>query len=226
MVATAAISYDLEKLASGSRRQVNNDGALNSRTTLQAELDHAQVYSEEEVEGVGAALPGVGRTATGSIRSWTPAWRSTGSELDEDGQVEFKGGAKAFARTYAFLSSVLPYTNAEWAKRSIFLRLLILKLPFGLLSERDRLLRNPLGGGAGEGTRGISLEPLVPRYPHLRVSSGRSPNAGGEASAYNGRGPWWNAGESHMNAALPKRYFAEHGLVSLLLQHRRWQVAS
>ena len=51
------------------------------------------------------------------------------SELDEDGQVAFKGGAKAFVRTYAFLSSVLPYTNAEWEKRSIFLNFLIPKLP-------------------------------------------------------------------------------------------------
>ena len=46
------------------------------------------------------------------------------------------------------------------------------------------------------------------------------------ASAYNGRGPWWNAGASHMNAALPTRYFDRHGLVSLLSRHRRWQVAS
>ena len=44
-------------------------------------------------------------------------------------------------------------------------------------------------------------------------------------SAYNGHGPWWNAGESHMNTALPKRYFAAHGLVSLLSRHRRWQAA-
>ena len=27
------------------------------------------------------------------------------------------------------------------------------------------------------------------------------------ASAGNGRGPWWNAGASHMNAAFPKAYF-------------------
>ena len=45
-------------------------------------------------------------------------------------------------------------------------------------------------------------------------------------SAYNGRGPWWNAGASHMNAALPTRYFETHGLVRLLSRHRRWQVAS
>ena len=35
-------------------------------------------------------------------------------------------------------------------------------------------------------------------------------------SAYNGRGPWWNSGASHMNAAFPKRYFDSCGLVSLL----------
>jgi RNA-directed DNA polymerase len=35
-------------------------------------------------------------------------------------------------------------------------------------------------------------------------------------SAFNGRGPWWNAGASHMNAALPTSYFRKLGLLSLL----------
>lgn len=35
-------------------------------------------------------------------------------------------------------------------------------------------------------------------------------------SAYNGRGPWWNSGASHMNQAFPKQYFDEHGLISFL----------
>ena len=35
-------------------------------------------------------------------------------------------------------------------------------------------------------------------------------------SATNGRGPWWNAGASHMNEAFPKRFFDDLGLVSLL----------
>ena len=34
-------------------------------------------------------------------------------------------------------------------------------------------------------------------------------------SATNGRGPWWNAGASHMNAAFPSGYFARCGLLSL-----------
>ena len=42
-------------------------------------------------------------------------------------------------------------------------------------------------------------------------------------SATNGRGPWWNAGASHMNQALPKKCFDNHGLVSLLDQLHKLQ---
>ncbi len=42
-------------------------------------------------------------------------------------------------------------------------------------------------------------------------------------SATNGRGPWWNAGASHMNAAFPKKFFDSLGLVSLLNQLHRLQ---
>ncbi len=45
-------------------------------------------------------------------------------------------------------------------------------------------------------------------------------------SATNGRGPWWNAGASHMNQAFPKSFFDSFGLVSLLNQHRRFQSAT
>lgn len=38
-------------------------------------------------------------------------------------------------------------------------------------------------------------------------------------SATNGRGPWWNAGASHMNLAFPKSFFDQQGLVSLLDRH-------
>lgn len=42
-------------------------------------------------------------------------------------------------------------------------------------------------------------------------------------SASNGRGPWWNAGASHMNVAYPKRFFDVLGLVSLLDTQQRFQ---
>ena len=95
---------------------------------LQADLDRAQVYSEEQIEELARRyLGGEDRDRLDPILDACVAvYRS---DLDEDGQVAFKGGAKAFVRTYAFLSSVLPYTNAEWEKRSIFLNFLIPKLP-------------------------------------------------------------------------------------------------
>jgi RNA-directed DNA polymerase len=37
-------------------------------------------------------------------------------------------------------------------------------------------------------------------------------------SAFNGRGPWWNSGASHMNEVFPKLYFDKCGLISLLDQ--------
>ncbi|MGK7295549.1 MAG: group II intron reverse transcriptase/maturase [Candidatus Wenzhouxiangella sp. M2_3B_020] len=45
-------------------------------------------------------------------------------------------------------------------------------------------------------------------------------------SSVNGRGPWWNAGASHMNQAIPTRYLRSLGLVSLVEEHRRLQCAS
>ena len=45
-------------------------------------------------------------------------------------------------------------------------------------------------------------------------------------SAYNGRGPWWNSGASHMNAAHPKTYFDRLGLVSVLDTVRKLQYLS
>ena len=95
---------------------------------LQADLDLAQVYSDEQVEElVRRYLGGAERDRLDPILDRCVAVYLR--ELDEDGQVEFKGNAKAFIRTYGFLSAVLPYSNPGWEKRSIFLNLLVPKLP-------------------------------------------------------------------------------------------------
>ena len=95
---------------------------------LQADLDGAQVYSSEQLdEFFERYLGGAERDRLDPILDACVAvYRS---DLDEDGQVDFKGKAKGFVRTYGFLSSVLPYVNAGWEKRSIFLNFLIPKLP-------------------------------------------------------------------------------------------------
>ena len=42
-------------------------------------------------------------------------------------------------------------------------------------------------------------------------------------SALNGRGPWWNAGASHMNQAFPTSYFNQLGLVSIHDRLNYWK---
>ena len=95
---------------------------------LKAALDAAQVYSPEQVQQfVGLFLGGADRDKLDPILDACVAVYV--DKLDEVSQVEFKGKAKVFCRTYSFLSSVIPYTNAEWEKVSILLNLLIPKLP-------------------------------------------------------------------------------------------------
>ena len=95
---------------------------------LQADLDGAQVYTPEQIDDfVQRYLGGAEREQLDPILDTCVAIYLR--DLDEDGQVDFKGKAKGFVRTYAFLSCVLPYTNAAWEIRSIFLNFLIAKLP-------------------------------------------------------------------------------------------------
>ncbi len=95
---------------------------------LQAALDGYQVYSPAQVEQLAKLFFGdAERDALDPILDACVAvYRA---DLDEDAQVDFKGKAKAFLRTYAFLASVLPYNHAGWEKRSVFLHLLVPKLP-------------------------------------------------------------------------------------------------
>jgi type I restriction enzyme, R subunit len=95
---------------------------------LKAALDAAQVYSPEQVQQVVQLfLSGADRDQLDPILDTCVAVYV--ERLDEDAQVEFKGKAKVFSRTYSFLSSVIPYSNAEWEKLSILLNLLLPKLP-------------------------------------------------------------------------------------------------
>ena len=95
---------------------------------LKDDLDRYQVYAAAMVdELVERYLGGADRDKLDPILdACVAAYRE---QLDEDGQVDFKGKAKAFTRTYAFLGCILPYTVAEWEKLSIFLNFLVPKLP-------------------------------------------------------------------------------------------------
>ena len=95
---------------------------------LKNDLDARQVYSWQQVEDLVALY------MTGADRDkLDPILDSCVAEyienLDEDGQVEFKGNAKAFVRSYGFLAAILTYGHPAWEKLSIFLNFLIPKLP-------------------------------------------------------------------------------------------------
>ena len=96
---------------------------------LKADLDGHQVYSADQLDDFAERFlsEDAGREALDPILDGCVAEYLR--HLDEDGQVDFKGKAKAFLRSYGFLATILPYTNAEWEKLSIFLNLLVPKLP-------------------------------------------------------------------------------------------------
>ncbi len=100
----------------------------NKLHTLKAELDQYQVYSTDQIDSlVELYLSGADRDKLDpSLDACVAVYVS---ELDEDGQVDFKGKAKSFTRTYDFLATILPYGVQAWEKLSIFLNFLIAKLP-------------------------------------------------------------------------------------------------
>jgi len=96
--------------------------------TLKYELDSYQVYAPEQIDTlVQLYLDGADRDRLDPILDACVAVYV--QDLDEDGQVAFKGRAKAFTRTYDFLATILPYGVQAWEKLSIFLNFLIAKLP-------------------------------------------------------------------------------------------------
>lgn len=104
---------------------------------LKTALDNAQVYSPEQVAKiVELFLSGADRDRLDPILDACIA--VYGTRLDEDQQVDFKGKAKIFARSYDFLASLMPFTKPEWERLSILLNLLIPKLPAPLEDDLSR----------------------------------------------------------------------------------------
>lgn len=106
----------------------NGETDPNKLHDLKGELDAQQVYSAKQVDDlVSLYLSGADRDKLDPILDLCVA--EYASKLGEDEQVKFKGKAKAFVRSYGFLSAILPYGHPAWEKLSIFLNFLIPKLP-------------------------------------------------------------------------------------------------
>ncbi|OQZ00134.1 MAG: DEAD/DEAH box helicase [Candidatus Brocadia sp. UTAMX2] len=107
---------------------LSNETDPNKLHDLKSALDGYQVYTQLQINDVVSLfLKGEAREKIDPILDACVA--NYHAELDEDGQVDFKGKAKAFVRMHNFLASILPYANAQWERLSIFLNFLIPKLP-------------------------------------------------------------------------------------------------
>lgn len=86
-----------------------------------------EVYEESDVERVvrlfldGAERPLLDPTLDACAAHYMA--------LEVRDRIAFKSAAKNFVRTYHFLAMILPFGNAAWEKLSIFLHLLVPKLP-------------------------------------------------------------------------------------------------
>lgn len=95
---------------------------------LVSDMEESEVFSSGDVEAVVRLyLGGASREALDPKLDACAA--NYKESLDTAAQIKFKSAAKAFLRTYNFLSAILPYGNAEWERLSLFLNLLVPKLP-------------------------------------------------------------------------------------------------
>jgi hypothetical protein len=110
------------------RREVQNGGQILRISADPCRPRHKSLFSAARpANRVPLYLDGADRDKLDPILDTCVA--SYINDVDEDGQVDFKGKAKAFTRTYDFLATILPYGVQEWEKLSIFMNFLIPKLP-------------------------------------------------------------------------------------------------
>jgi len=94
---------------------------------LIANMEKHEVYSQKDIETVvDFFLKSAVRTKIDPILD---VCVTNYESLDEKGQVEFKASAKDFVRLYNFIGAILSYGMPDWEKLSIFLTLLLPKLP-------------------------------------------------------------------------------------------------
>jgi type I restriction enzyme R subunit len=90
-------------------------------------MENLQVYDDDMVNACVKLYLGEGDRE--QLEPLLNKARQNYFDLDIAGQIAFKSNAKTFNRTYNFLAAILPYGSPEWEKKSIFLTLLLPKLP-------------------------------------------------------------------------------------------------
>jgi len=90
-------------------------------------LSGLQVYTDAQVSTLVDLY--LGNAERDKLDPILDACREKYNGLEVEEQILFKSSAKTFVRTYNFLAAILPYGSVEWEMLSIFLTLLIPKLP-------------------------------------------------------------------------------------------------
>lgn len=86
-----------------------------------------QVYNDEQIHDLVELY--LGNAERDKLDPILDACRELYIALPVEEQILFKSSAKSFVRTYNFLAAILPYGSVEWEMLSIFLTLLLPKLP-------------------------------------------------------------------------------------------------
>ena len=90
-------------------------------------MEPLQVYTKEQIDSFVELY--LGNSPRDKLDPILDACVENYKALEIEDQIEFKSCAKTFVRTYNFLTAILPYGSVEWEKLSIFLNLLVPKLP-------------------------------------------------------------------------------------------------
>ena len=99
----------------------------NKLNDLIAEIEEANIYTEEEVTEVnekywkGAPREEIDPVVNVAVERF--------KALDDNAKIRCKSSMKSFCRTYPFIAAVMPFKSIEWEKLNTFYALLITKLP-------------------------------------------------------------------------------------------------
>ena len=112
----------------------------NKLNDLQEGLEHYQVYGEEELDALFITY-----YEKESNRAEIDAIIDRGvaifdNELSEENKVDFKVKAKAFVRTYSYLSKILDFKMPVWEKMWLYLKLLVPKLRIENDNEDENII--------------------------------------------------------------------------------------
>lgn len=91
---------------------------------LQAELDDAHLYSEDEIDAFMRAYLQGRQADLAVLYALVDPVVDRVAQLERDAQQAFQGELDDFARLYAFLAQILPFLETEWERRFHFYRFL------------------------------------------------------------------------------------------------------